>query len=188
MQAVRIVMCLWPGLPRLWWRGEWSGLSLAVTFAALLNCALVASLVWPEWVGPTVLLVGWLALMIVWVVSAWLSYRRLPALYAVRRDESMEDLLLDAQREYLRGNWFGAESSLQQILRRDPHDVDAQLMLASLYRRTKQLSEAENVLRRLEQLEQSEKWHLEIQQEFAKLRQLEVMQQTEPLVEMPEAA
>jgi hypothetical protein len=42
------LLCLWPGLARLWLRGDLRGLLAAVGFAGLLNAALVATLIWPE--------------------------------------------------------------------------------------------------------------------------------------------
>ena len=40
---------LWPGLPQVWLRGSWVGLTLAVGFTALANVLLAATLVWDEW-------------------------------------------------------------------------------------------------------------------------------------------
>ena len=40
------LLCCWPGLPGLWYRGRWSSLALAIAFAVLLNLTIVSSFVW----------------------------------------------------------------------------------------------------------------------------------------------
>jgi cytochrome c-type biogenesis protein CcmH/NrfG len=70
-----------------------------------------------------------------------------------------------ASREYLNGNWIKAEQLLTHLIRLNARDVDAQLMLASLLRRTGQLTEASGRLRRLEATDGAEKWRSEIARE-----------------------
>jgi cytochrome c-type biogenesis protein CcmH/NrfG len=70
-----------------------------------------------------------------------------------------------ASREYLNGNWIKAEQLLTHLIRLNARDVDAQLMLASLLRRTGQLTEAAGRLRRLEATDGFEKWRSEIARE-----------------------
>ena len=65
---------LWPGLPQLWARGSWSALAVAVGFAALVNLALLSSLVWNELLAPSVRSACWMAVMAIWGSSAALCY------------------------------------------------------------------------------------------------------------------
>jgi cytochrome c-type biogenesis protein CcmH/NrfG len=81
-------------------------------------------------------------------------------------------LFLQAQGEYLKGHWFEAESLLQQIIRRSPRDVEAQLMLATLYRHTRRVDEARQRLRLMEAIDGAERWRWEIDQEQRLLKQV----------------
>ena len=80
MHSSPYIICLWPGLPRLWLRGDWVALVIAVAFGAALNLVLVSSFVWPELLPPSMNQVGWLVLGIVWLASVFQAYRCLPQL------------------------------------------------------------------------------------------------------------
>ena len=72
---------LWPGLPQMYRQGSWSALALAVGFAALVNLALAASLVWSELFAAGVRNAVWMAVVLLWGGSAGLAYwwdRRYP--------------------------------------------------------------------------------------------------------------
>jgi len=102
---------------------------------------------------------------LVWAGSLSLSFRQLRLRDPAEIRAKAEDLFRRAQGEYLSGNWIGAEQLLAEILRIDRQDLDAQMLLASLLRRTGQLTEAADQLRRLEATEGSEKWQSEIERE-----------------------
>lgn len=166
-------ICLWPGLARLWLRGEWRGLLSAILFAACLNLTLVTTFVWKDLVGSDFPKFVWPAIGVVWLVSAWRSFWSLPKLSSPDFDASVtEDLFLQAQREYLIGPGPEAESLLLRILRIDPEDVDARLMLATLYRHTRRLDEALGQLKMLERQPRSGKWYSELRREHQLLSRL----------------
>jgi len=165
---------LWPGLPQLWLDGAWSGLALAIGSAALLNLLLLSTFVWVELLAPPVLLVGWLAVGAVWIGSAGLAYLTGKRRGSDRQAASTEDLFRHALGEYLRGNWYEAETVLGRLLRCEPRDIEARLMLASLLRHTRRLQEARQQLIRLERLEGCEKWSLEIGTERTLIAELEM--------------
>ena len=71
-----------------------------------------------------------------------------------------------ARDHYLHGNWYEAEETLVQLLRRDPNDVDARLMLATLMRHTERFDDARGQLKQLQRLEAAGKWQLEIRREW----------------------
>jgi thioredoxin-like negative regulator of GroEL len=71
-------------------------------------------------------------------------------------------LFIAAQGEYLKGHWFEAENLLQEMLVRSPADVDAHLLLATLYRHTRRIDEAHERLRLMERLDGVERWQSEI--------------------------
>lgn len=173
------ISCMWPGLARLWWRGDWSGLALAVAFTAGFNFLLLTTCLWVELVSPTFRSAGWMVILGVWLVSAWVSRRHLPGLIsplpsvaASPVDKPSLDLFPEAQSEYLQGNWYQAEQLLRRLIREDSRDVDSRMLLATLYRHTARIDESRRELRLLERIERSAKWNWEITQEHAELDRL----------------
>ena len=164
MRVLLVTSCLWPGLPRLWLRGEWSALAAAIAFGAALNLVLVSSFVWPELLPSSLVVVGWLLVSGACCLSAIRSYRVLPVLLHTTRVDD-RGLFLRAQGEYLQGHWFEAETTLQQLLRHAPRDAEAQLLLATLYRHTGRAADAQERLRRLELLDGAQRWEWEIARE-----------------------
>lgn len=159
------MVCLWPGLPQLWIRGAWSGLALALGFTALVNVLLLASLVWTQWLPLGFLIVGWAAVGMLWLLSTIASMGWLGASTRQASADDGEELFREAQAHYLKGNWYEAETLLNQRLSRNGRDIDALLMLATLKRHTGRLDEALGQLERLERLEHAIKWHQEIARE-----------------------
>ena len=150
MRVVRWITLLWPGLTQLWLSGAWWGLAIACSFAWLVNLAIVSTFVWTDWIGAWSRVGVWVLLAVSWAASVVLSFRQLRGAQTVLVKMVVEDLFRRAQREYLNGNWVQAEQLLSQLTNNDANDVDAQLMLVSLLRRTGQFTEASAQLRRLE--------------------------------------
>lgn len=165
MQAAASLLCLWPGLPQLWFRGELRAFLTAVVFATLFNFFLVASLVWPELVPPLILKAGWLGLTCFWAVAVWRSYRSFPESPVGEAAECLDSMYVAAQHEYLQGHWFEAESLLQQLISKHDGDIDAKLMLAAVMRQTKRIDDAQQQLKLVERMEGSAKWTFEIRRE-----------------------
>jgi thioredoxin-like negative regulator of GroEL len=65
----------------------------------------------------------------------------------------------------LKGNWFEAERGLYRLLRENDHDLEARLLLATLFRHTKRFEEATRQLNQLARLDGAQRWALEIQRE-----------------------
>jgi len=168
-------MGLWPGLARLWMRGEWSALCLAVGFSLMLNLALVSTLVWPELIGPGFTAVVWPVLGLVWLVSAWSCWQQRFELFSSQvptgeiaspDSETVNDrLFIEAQTEYLKGNWDQSQQLLERQLGRFPRDAASQLLLATLFRRTGKPDQANMQLDQLEKIDQSIPWRYEIARE-----------------------
>ena len=157
---------VWPGLTQLWLAGAWWGLAIGCAFAWLVNLAVVSTLVWTELIGPWSRVGVWLLLIVVWSACTWLSFRQLrDGFGAPNGSAGREDLFRHAQREYLSGNWIKSEQLLSELLGGNPHDVEANLLLASLLRRTGQLTEASGRLRKLEAMEGADKWQSELDRE-----------------------
>jgi len=173
MRVLTSMSWLWPGLPRLWAHGDWVALFWAAVFAVLLNSALVVTWIWPELVSPTIRVALWLALAAVWLTAtAWYAWRLRFETVSPQRLADLGELFRQAQVHYLGADWYQAEATLRRLLRADSQDVDSRLMLATLMRRTGRCDEARRELARLEQLERSEKWQLEIEQEHKKIERL----------------
>jgi hypothetical protein len=176
MGRVPWTACVWPGLPQLWRQGSWLGLAAALVFAACLNFALVTSLVWIERFDPVWRASAWTMAGAIWLAGvAWSWFeaeksRRVAAAASTEAITPTEDLFSAATREYLQGNWVGAEQRLQELLRKNAEDVEARLMLATIYRRTKRYPDARNELQRLGTMEKGAHWQFEIDRELENVR------------------
>lgn len=162
--------CLWPGLPRLWFRGEVGGLLAACGFAAAVNLLLVTGVLWPEVAPPVLRAVGLFVAAIWWLLSLTASLRQFPQFAAGTDDDPHKGLFVTAQGEYLKGSWIEAEALLRKLLRHRSRDCEALLLLAALYRRTGRIDEARLQLQNLARLEASSLWQLEIRTERELLR------------------
>jgi len=109
--------------------------------------------------------IGWVALLAFWAISVWHGRRCVPMLRGVGSGREHDDLFKSAQAEYLKGNWFEAETLLGQLVEDQDSDVDAQLMLATLYRRTRRIEDGQRKLEELERMDGAEKWALEMARE-----------------------
>lgn len=165
--------CFWPGLSRLWFRGDGRAFLLAAAFGIALQTAWWASCDGSEQVAPAArhVLVG--AVAVWWVVSSWRSYRTLPQLVDDTPKAAQQDLFLQAQGEYLSGHWFEAETLLKDLLRQTPGDAEAHLLLATLYRRTRRSTEARTQLDELARLDAAVRWRLELFRERQALERLD---------------
>jgi len=165
----RFLAVLWPGLPQLWFRGALAGLAMAVSFAALLNTALLSTFVWTEFLAPPVRWGMWLAVTVFWILSALVSLVRFPIAPRRVSPALAEDLFKQVQSEYLRGNWFEAERGLLQLARGDVEDVGVQLLLARVFTRTGRLREAAALVKQLNASEVSAKWRFELSRQSDEL-------------------
>ena len=157
-----LILSAWPGLATLWQRGKWSGLLVATTFTLLLNLALIATFVRPSFLSRPTLLAVWTAAAAFWLFNIWHGLQTRPD---GESQEVDQDLFIRAQGEYLRGNWFEAESALQEIIATNESDVESHLLLATLCRHMGRFDDARKQLTRLERLERAGHWRLEIERE-----------------------
>ena len=190
----QLMLCGWPGLAHLWLRGGWASLALAIGFSVLLNIALVATFAWPTLLGNTFPAVAWAIIAVIWMSSVVLSYRMigtwsaLPVMAAEVKEGEKTDFLHEnesdtlfnrAQGEYLKGNWQEAESLLKRQLNRNDRDVEARLLIATLYRHTRQLELARTELDSLQRFDESIHWEFEIGHEYELINQIESKDLTE---------
>ncbi len=162
MWRLRWLTLLWPGLPQLWFAGAWSGLTMAIGFAALLDSGLLSSRIWTELLPAEARWADWLAIGLSWATAGAVSFGWVARLKAAGRPAGQSDLFELARVEYLRGHWFEAEAALRQILDRNVLDQPARLMLAGLLGRTGRGLEATEELDRLSRMDGAELWRMEI--------------------------
>ena len=165
MYTLSWITCLWPGLPRLWWRGDGQALLGALAFAAAVNLGLLSTLVWSDSLPSGLSAAGWIAIGAVWIGCAVHGWRLLPVLRGADPSQAREDLFVRAQSEYLNRHWLEAEELLQRLLADQDQDAEGRLMLATLYRHTGRAAEAADCLRRLERMDGGQRWGLEIARE-----------------------
>lgn len=166
-RRMRLCGCLWPGGAHLWWRGSWPALALALAFSVLLNILLAATLVWTEWLPSDMLTTGWLVVAAIWIASAWVSWRCPETQEHAEAAGTVtpgDRLFREAQTQYLRGNWCEAETLLKQVLRKNRRDIDARLMLATLWRHTDRKDEALREIESLARTEAAGHWQQELEQ------------------------
>ena len=172
MKFFGLITGIYPGLKGLTGLGRWCYLVIALTFAFCLDLVIFLNGFWVDFIPS-----GWkkwtlVALFLFWCVLTILSGRLYRAMENRRRLDADGDLYLEAVTHYLKGNWREAASCAKALLRYNQDDVEAMLLLATLYRHTRRLDDAKSMLDRLELLESSDKWFYEIQLEKRELRLL----------------
>ena len=184
-----LLLCGWPGLPGLWFRGQMSSLLAAVGFSVLLNVALVSSFLWPWSLGETFPAIAWPMIFLIWGTSAWVAYHGLTDVMSVPSSEKVagpdrpDTLFIQAQREYLGGHWEEAESLLNRRLEHAPRDVEARLLLVTLLRHTRCLNEARDQLSEMQRFDEAQEWTFEMDRELQLIDLIEQHEAAERLVD-----
>ncbi len=80
-----------------------------------------------------------------------------------------DKLFREAQTQYLQGNWIETETALKKLLKKDHRDVEARLMLSTLWRHTKRREESLREVEFLVRTEEASGWAQELQQLRTKL-------------------
>ena len=163
---------MWPGLPRIWSLGSWSGLAQAVGFGVVVNLAVLGSFCWVELLPSGLLTLVWLVIGLFWLGSALFSCRSNGHGRQGPDDGSQTESFSEAIEHYLKGNWYEAQRVLGNLLRRNPRDMEAGLMWATVLRHAGRIHEAHEQLDRLECFEGHHKWGMEICHERELLKQL----------------
>ncbi|MBS0211168.1 MAG: hypothetical protein JSS27_19660 [Planctomycetes bacterium] len=164
-------LCLaaWPGLPFVWRQGSTFGLIVALGFGAILNGLLLCDFVWTEVASPQFVRWTWGLLAAVWIASVVAAVQRWPGDFEHFTKTGPRDLFPAALIEYLQGNWYETEQACRKLLRTNPRDAEASLLLASALRAAERYQEATKQLDRLGQWTTAVKWLREIDQERARI-------------------
>ena len=161
MQWKAMLVCFWPGLKETWAGASWLAFAWCTGLALGCNLCLAGTFLWPTSLPPVVIPVAWFAVAMVWILGVWRELRCYSPAWA--SDTGDPGLFNLAQAEYLKGHGFEAQELLVRSLEQSPEDVDARLLLASLFRRTRQWDSAQETLARLELSARADKWRLEIE-------------------------
>jgi tetratricopeptide (TPR) repeat protein len=155
-------MAWWPGFLNLWYRGEIYSLAISFLFATILNIAILATMVWPEWLAVWFVRALWILLAFsgLWSFSA--SFFTKSGMQQSLPSVECDNLFAEAQSDYLKGQYFEAEATLHRILASGAEDVEAALLLASVLRRTGRFRQAIDCLERLERFDSARYWTQEI--------------------------
>ena len=192
MRWGQLLLCGWPGLAQLWLRGSYPALFWAIGFSILLNLALVSTFLWPALLGDTFPVIAWPILFCIWLGSTLISLRMIdelsvpPQMAAEQERSGFSDEIVGktdndcqsdstgeishtlfnrAQREYLKGHWSETESLLKARLNQTERDIEASLLLATLYRRSNRFVEAAQQLEQIVKFDDSVHWSFEIDRE-----------------------
>ena len=159
------IVCFWPGLVGAWHRGNTTDLACAVAAAWSLAILLLATFVWPQWLSALVVRGLWLLAFCTWVTTSARNHWHFSRLLQVRKPLEPNDIFIQAQSDYLAGNWFEAEAKLLEILKNFPRDAESQLLLAGVLRHTRRYRPALRRLAHLDTLDSAAFWHFEIARE-----------------------
>lgn len=166
---MRYFILMWPGFARAWWRGEIYGVALAVLFAVCLNLAWTATFIWSEWMSRFFVLALWAGVFVAAVFSMVANITRWQVLFgepvSSPNRKVADDAFRNAQKSYLRGEYFEAEATLHPIFSAGREDAESALLLAAILRRTNRLEQAIQTLERLSRLDCAAGWYTEIDRE-----------------------
>ena len=159
---IKPFLFLWPGSTGALRHGLWKHLGVAVFFGIICQLAIFLNFYWIDFLSSFArfCVVGG-------VVTSWL-FLSAAASSDLKRYEKMLDVdssgeaFLEAQTQYLCGNWFETECCLKNLLKKNPYDVEAILLKATLYRHLRRFAEARKTLAELEKIDASLYWREEI--------------------------
>ncbi len=155
-RLARWLLWSWPGLEALWLEGSWRALGVAIGFGAVLDLLGAATYVWFELFSSAQLILGWGGLALVWAMSAAISRQQRKRNNARQSAPATQDLFQTAMTEYLRGHWYDAEAAVSRLVAKNPKDIEARLLWATLLRRAGRGVEARAQLKQLERLDGAE--------------------------------
>ena len=182
--GLRFAINCWPGWREGWQHGSFRGMLIAWTFSTLLSLAWLSTFLWPALLGVWEQRVLWgvifcaiLTTVVLHAVQSLGNTRK-----AVRGCPPEE--FFKAQENYLQENYFEAESILTPFSKpnevsNDDLDIEAALLLATIYRRTDRLDLAIELVEYLLRLQRSVAWYEELHQERRNAIERKIRSRTE---------
>jgi hypothetical protein len=159
------VFSFWPGYRGIVQYGHWTFLVIALLFALLLDVLLVVNFYWTAMITT-----GQRNILLIVFFIAWFGLFSVAALKsrflnAMLKTDEKDSLFREAVLLYLRGDWFGTESLILPLIKKNPRDIEMLLLLATLYRHTRRYSEALEILDKLSLFENAGHWFPEMENE-----------------------
>ncbi|MFM7208164.1 MAG: hypothetical protein ACKO4T_15995 [Planctomycetaceae bacterium] len=169
MHALRYLTLVWPGLPWVWLRGSLSGLVLALAFAVSLDLSILGTFIWPGLVELPLLIGLWTAVAAIWLIATVSATAAFPPPITLPGRDEADMLFARARDAYLARDWVQAEARVRDLLAVAPTDGEAQLLRATLLRRTGRQAEARRALDALARSDSGRPWQAEIAAELERL-------------------
>lgn len=168
--GLRFAINCWPGWREAWQHGSFRGMLIAWTFSTLLCLAWLATFLWPALMGTWERRFLWGVILCAAITTVLLRAAQSlgRANKTIRGCPAQE--FLKAQENYLLENYFEAETILAPFSKPsevsdEELDIEAALLLATIYRRTHRFDLAIDLVDHLLRLERADGWHEELQQE-----------------------
>ncbi|MDO4587676.1 MAG: hypothetical protein Q4C95_10320 [Planctomycetia bacterium] len=152
----------WPGVTDLLKYGRWTHLLISLLFALILDFYLFFNYYWTDFFSDRAQFWQLIGIIIAWLVLSGWSFYFSKTIEKNKNQDKNGDLFLESLTHYLRGNWFETECCLKSLLRKNPSDAEAVLLLATMFRHTQRFSEAAEALQQLERMETADRWFYEI--------------------------
>jgi hypothetical protein len=163
----------WPGLPKLWQRGDFHSLLVSLLFGWVLVFVWLATFVWPEWLA-SFFSPEWLSQLILyatWVIiggAALLAAAQsttFPTRAIVNSQVERQKNLEIAQEYYLQANYFEAERLVRKNNLGGARDMESTLLWISILRRTRRITQALELISSMELLDAAIPWTAELRSE-----------------------
>ncbi|MDR2117522.1 MAG: hypothetical protein LBP87_14190 [Planctomycetaceae bacterium] len=155
----------WPGYRGIVQYGHWTFLIIALLFALLLDGVLIANFYWTAMITTSQRNILLIVFFIAWFGLFTVAVLRSQFLNAISKTDEKDTIFREAISFYLRGDWFGAESLILPVLKKNPRDIEILLLLATLYRHTQRYNEALEILDKLSLFENANHWFPEMETE-----------------------
>ena len=163
----------WPGFQKLWIKGDFHSLMVALLFSWVLIATCLATFVWPEWLfaflspawlANTAFFSLWFVLCLASILSAIgaiLSTSNATGLGVAAIQENLEN----AQDFYLQANYFDAERVIRKNLSGQAEDIESALLWIAILRRTRRIPQALELISNVLKLDAALPWMAELRSE-----------------------
>ena len=160
---VKPIFFLWPGSTGVMRYGLWGHLGVALLFGVICQLTIFLNFFWIDFLSTFTKVCIWGLALIAWLILSVAASSNLKRFERTLGADSSGEAFLEAQTHYLCGNWFETECCLKNLLKKNPYDVEALLLKATLYRHLRRFSESRKTLAELEKIDASSYWREEIE-------------------------
>ncbi|MDR2438098.1 MAG: tetratricopeptide repeat protein [Planctomycetaceae bacterium] len=159
------MLSFWPGYRGIVQYGHWTFLVIALLFGLLLDVLLLTNFYWTAMITTGQRNILLIVFFIAWFGLFTVAVLKSQFLNVMSKTDEKDKTFREAILLYLRGDWFGTESLLLPVIKKNPRDIEILLLLATLYRHTQRYNEALEILNKLSLFENAGHWFPEIETE-----------------------